>query len=63
MVVGGGGRATQDDPDSAVITAAIPMQDPERFSVTFTRAFPPESTDFGTFVQAYAVCLSLGAAD
>jgi hypothetical protein len=41
------------------MSAAFPMQEPERFAVTFTRVFAVENPEFGTQIRAYAICASM----
>lgn len=59
VVVGGGGLATQHSPQSAALTMAWPRQDPERFTVSYTRMFDVEASEFGTLIFAYAICAKI----
>jgi hypothetical protein len=63
VVVGGGGIATQDEPYTAVITMALPQQEANGFTVSFTRVLEVTAQEFGTKIFAHAVCVEIDAGE
>ncbi len=56
VITGGGGRVIGGDPDGVAITMALPAQESDRFSVTYTRFVAVEEPQFGTQILAFAIC-------
>jgi hypothetical protein len=63
VAVGGGGRATGDEPYTAVINTALLLKEANGFTVSFTRVLEVISPGFGTQILAYAFCAEINAVE